>query len=215
MALERQGDYDAALTSYRLALRDRPNDTKILQNMAIAFTKTNRPEDAIRCYRNALGISPELSGAHYGLAFLLLKRGDRAGAERHLQAFLAKPPAGAESERWVRHAQETVATLAKQRSDLRRRRAVAWERFSRSSARKAAWARRPRPSTLPRARALRHKTLLVDADPQGSVRYGLGLMSPAAARVGLSDFLAGSATNARGRAHHEPAMASRGARRGA
>ena len=111
MALERQGDYDAALTSYRLALRDRPNDTKILQNMAIAFTKTNRPEDAIRCYRNALGISPELSGAHYGLAFLLLKRGDRAGAERHLQAFLAKPPAGAESERWVRHAQETVATL--------------------------------------------------------------------------------------------------------
>ncbi|MFI5227594.1 MAG: tetratricopeptide repeat protein [Gemmatimonadales bacterium] len=111
MALERQGDYDAALTSYRLALRDRPNDTKILQNMAIAFTKTNRPDEAIRCYRSALSIAPELSGAHYGLAFLLLKRGDRAGAEQHLQAFLAKPPAGAESERWVRHAQETIAML--------------------------------------------------------------------------------------------------------
>src|SRR5436189_3715977 len=82
MALERQGDYDAALTSYRLALRDRPNDTKILQNMAIAFTKTNRPEEAIRCYRNALEHAPHLSGAHYGLAFLLLKRGDRAGAEK-------------------------------------------------------------------------------------------------------------------------------------
>src|SRR5881227_2527730 len=79
MALERQGDYDAALTSYRLALRDRPNDTKILQNMAIAFTKTNRPEEAIRSYRNALEVSPELSGAHYGLAYLLLKRGDRPG----------------------------------------------------------------------------------------------------------------------------------------
>ena len=36
-----------------------------------------------------------------------------------------------------------------------------------------------------------HKTLLVDADPQGSVRYGLGL-DAAAARAGLSDFLAGS-----------------------
>ena len=58
MALERQGDYDAALTSYRLALRDRPNDTKILQNMAIAFTKTNRPEEAIRCYRSALESRP-------------------------------------------------------------------------------------------------------------------------------------------------------------
>lgn len=36
------------------------------------------------------------------------------------------------------------------------------------------------------------KTLLVDADPQGSVRYGLGLTSPTAARVGLSDYLTGT-----------------------
>src|SRR5215468_11676593 len=89
MALERQGDYEAALTSYKLALRDRPNDTKILQNMAIAFTKTNRPEEAIRCYRSALDVNPDLSGANYGIAFLLMKRGDRGGAERHLEAFLA------------------------------------------------------------------------------------------------------------------------------
>ncbi|MEP6494048.1 MAG: tetratricopeptide repeat protein [bacterium] len=111
MALERQGDYDAALTSYRLALRDRPNDTKILQNMAIAFTKTNRPEEAIRCYRSALDSAPDLSGAHYGLAFLLLKRGDHAAAEKHLEAFLAKPPSGSENERWVRHANETLEML--------------------------------------------------------------------------------------------------------
>jgi tetratricopeptide (TPR) repeat protein len=111
MALERQGDYDAALTSYRLALRDRPNDTKILQNMAIAFTRTNQAEEAIRCYRHALEVAPELSGAHYGLAYLLLKRGDHVGAEKHLDAFLAKPPSGAEAERWVRHAEETLATL--------------------------------------------------------------------------------------------------------
>jgi Flp pilus assembly protein TadD len=111
MALERQGDYDAAVTSYRLALRDRPNDTKILQNMAIAFTKTNRPEEAIRAYKSALDFAPELSGAHYGLAFLLLKRGDREGASEHLRAFLAKPPTGAESERWIRHAEETLTTL--------------------------------------------------------------------------------------------------------
>src|SRR4051812_17973232 len=35
------------------------------------------------------------------------------------------------------------------------------------------------------------KTLLIDADPQGSVRLGLGL-TPAAASAGLSDFLAGT-----------------------
>ena len=111
MALERQGDYDAALTSYKLALRDRPNDTKILQNMAIAFTKTHRPEEAIRYYRHALDIKPELSGANYGLAFLLMKRGDRYGAERHLEAFLAHPPSGPEAERWVKHAEDTLTSL--------------------------------------------------------------------------------------------------------
>ncbi|MGH7615731.1 MAG: tetratricopeptide repeat protein [Gemmatimonadaceae bacterium] len=111
MALERQGDYDAALTSYKLALRDRPNDTKILQNMAIAFTKTHRPEEAIRYYRNALEIKPDLSGANYGLAFLLMKRGDRPGAERHLEAFLAKPPNSPEAERWIQHAKGTLESL--------------------------------------------------------------------------------------------------------
>ena len=111
LSLERQGDIDAALTSYRLALRDRPNDPKILMNMAIAFTKTNRSDEAQRCYRRALEIAPNLSGAHYGLAFLLLKRDDRAGAEQHLEAFLAKRPTGAEAERWIRHAEETLATL--------------------------------------------------------------------------------------------------------
>src|SRR5256885_9841749 len=39
LALERQGDYEAALTSYRLALRDHPHDARIQQNMAIALTK--------------------------------------------------------------------------------------------------------------------------------------------------------------------------------
>ncbi len=111
LALERQGDYDAALTSYRLALRDHPNDPRILQNMAIAYSKTARQEEAIRCYRRALELAPTLSGAHYGLAFLLLKRGDLMGAEEHLDAFLAKPPSSPEAERWVRHAEHTLQRL--------------------------------------------------------------------------------------------------------
>src|SRR4026208_2275551 len=72
LVLERQGDYDAALTSYRLALRDQPNDLRVLQNMAIAFSKTGRNDEAIRAYRKALEIDPMLAGAHYGLGFLLL-----------------------------------------------------------------------------------------------------------------------------------------------
>ena len=111
LALERQGDYDAALTSYRLALRDQPDDPKVLQNMAIAFSKTGRLDEAVRCYRRALDLEPRLSGAHYGLAFLLLKRGDAKGALKHLELFLDQPPKGAEADRWVRHARHTLDAL--------------------------------------------------------------------------------------------------------
>jgi Flp pilus assembly protein TadD len=112
LALERQGDFDAALTSYQLALRDQPNDHRVLQNLAIAYSKTGRLDDAVRCYHRALDLQPQLAGAHYGLAFLLLRRGDKPGAELHLQRFLEQPPRGADSDRWVRHAQETLAALS-------------------------------------------------------------------------------------------------------
>src|SRR5438309_11589226 len=92
LALERQGDYEAALTSYRLALRDHPNDARILQNMAIAFTKTRRLDEAIRHYRRALELDHGLARAHYALPVLLLKPGGRDRATPHLLAFLAHPP---------------------------------------------------------------------------------------------------------------------------
>ena len=112
MALERQGDYNGAITSYRLGLRDNPNDLTILQNIAIAFSKTGQADEAIRHYRRALQIDGTLSGAHYGLAFLLIKRGDTVKAVPHLQAFLARPPRGADADKWIRHAQETLDELA-------------------------------------------------------------------------------------------------------
>ena len=111
LALERQGDYDAALTSYRLALRDQPNDYRVLQNMAIAFTKTGQVDEAVRAYRRALEIKPTLSGAHYGLAVLLIKRGEYVQAAEHIESFLQQPPKSAEAERWVRHARETLDAI--------------------------------------------------------------------------------------------------------
>ena len=117
-ALERQGDFDAALTSYRLALREHPNDPKILLNIAIAYSRIGRLEEAIRSYRRALDVAPELPGAHYGLAFLLLKRGDRAGAMSHLDSFLSSPPANDEMERWVRHAEQSLVALRAGNTDV-------------------------------------------------------------------------------------------------
>src|SRR5437762_14244372 len=111
LALERQGDFEAALTSYRLALRDHPNDARILQNMAIAFTKTRRFDEAIRHYRRALELDGSLAGAHYGLAFLLLQRGDPDGAAQHLKTFLAHPPRGPDAQKWIEHATQALQDL--------------------------------------------------------------------------------------------------------
>ena len=114
LALERQGDYDAALTSYRLALRDHPTDLRVLQNIAIAFTKTNRHDEAIRHYRRALELDPDLAGAHYGLGFLLLRRGERDAAVRHLRTFLERPPRGPDADKWIEHAQRALVDLGEQ-----------------------------------------------------------------------------------------------------
>jgi len=111
LALERSGDFDAAITSYRLALRTKPDDTKVLQNLAIALTRVGRFEEAIKCYRQALTHRPTLSGPHYGLAFLHVRRGEREAAIEHLEAFLKAPPSGGDPGRWIEHARETLEKL--------------------------------------------------------------------------------------------------------
>ena len=110
LTLERQGDYDAALTSYRLALRDKPDDHRVLINMAICYTRQGRLDEAILCYRRALDVEPDLAGAHYGIAFLLLKRGDRAPAEQHLEHFLKSPPKNADAAS-IAHARRALDEL--------------------------------------------------------------------------------------------------------
>ena len=112
LALERQGDFEAVGGECRLAFRDNPSDSRILLNMAIAFTKTSQPEEAIRHYKRALELDASLVGAHYGVAFLLLKRGDAQQAAEHLRAFLARPPKGPDAERWVRHAESALRDIA-------------------------------------------------------------------------------------------------------
>lgn len=109
--LEARGDFANALTSYRLALRERPDDLRVLQNVAIAFSKTGQPDEAIRTYRRALQIDPSVSGAHYGLAFLLLKKGETEQAAVHLEAYLQTAPTGSETTRFREHATRTLAAL--------------------------------------------------------------------------------------------------------
>lgn len=103
--------YHEAITSLRLALRERPEDPVILQQMAVVYTRIGMTDEAIRWYRKALDRAPEAQGAHYGLAFLLLRRGEVEEARRHLRSFLARPPTDPDAAGHVSHARQILLEL--------------------------------------------------------------------------------------------------------
>lgn len=115
LELLKVGKYHEALTSFRLALRESPGDTAVLQQIAIAYTRIGMTDEAVKTYRGVLQKDPSAAGAHYGLAFLLLRNGYRAAAADHLRAFLAMPPDGPEAVRHVAYAQQTLTELADER----------------------------------------------------------------------------------------------------
>jgi tetratricopeptide (TPR) repeat protein len=105
------GKFHDALTSFRLALRESPGDVIVLQQIAVCYTRIGLVEDAAKTYRHVLQKNPKAAGAHYGLAFILL-RGDRPeDSIPHLEAFLSNAPAGADAGAHVEHARMTLVQL--------------------------------------------------------------------------------------------------------
>jgi Flp pilus assembly protein TadD len=103
--------YHEALTSFRLALRQRPDDAEILQQMAVIYTRIGMPEEAARYYEEAIAIGGDVPAAHYGLAFLFLRSGDLERSRAHLETFLRQPPQDEEAAAHVEHAQRTLDRL--------------------------------------------------------------------------------------------------------
>lgn len=109
--LLRSSRYHDALTSFRLALRDQPDNVDILQQMGVTYTRIGLQDEAVRAYRRALELKPHAAGAHYGLAFLLLQRGKEDEGVAHLRAFLARPPAAEDARDHIRHARATLTEI--------------------------------------------------------------------------------------------------------
>jgi Flp pilus assembly protein TadD len=105
------GRYHEALTSFRLALRERPKDVSTLQQIAITYTRIGMTDEAGKTYRAVLEADPNAMGAHYGLAFLHLTEGRKEEAARHLRLFLASPPTETEAAQHVEHARATLSRL--------------------------------------------------------------------------------------------------------
>ncbi len=118
LALLQQGQFHEALTSFRLALKESPGDTVVLQQIAIAYTRIGMTEEAAKTYRHVLQKDPAAVGAHYGLAYLLLRKGEEREAIQHLEAFLKAPPRGADAREHVNHARATLAQLRGENPNL-------------------------------------------------------------------------------------------------
>lgn len=110
LGLVRQERYHEALTAFRLALREDPEDASPLEQMGVVYTRIGMTDEAIRAYRRALEREPDSPAAHYGVGFLLLKRGRKEEAREHLEAFLESAPPAAADEH-VRHARETLEEM--------------------------------------------------------------------------------------------------------
>jgi len=103
--------FHEALTSFRLALKESPGDATVLQQIAICYTRIGMIDEAAKTYRHVLQKNPGAAGAHYGLAFILLRGDHPEHAIPHLEAFLADPPTGGDAGEHVEHARSTLAEL--------------------------------------------------------------------------------------------------------
>ncbi|MDE0899737.1 MAG: tetratricopeptide repeat protein [Longimicrobiales bacterium] len=111
------GKFHEALTSFRLALKQSPGDAIVLQQIAICYTRIGMVEEAAKTYRHVLHKDPSASGAHYGLAFILLRGEESHQSIEHLEAFLSHAPKDDDAGAHVEHARWTLAQLREQARD--------------------------------------------------------------------------------------------------
>jgi tetratricopeptide (TPR) repeat protein len=111
------GKFHEALTSFRLALKGSPGDAVVLQQIAICYTRIGMVQEAAKTYRHVLQKNPAAAGAHYGLAFILLRSEAPHESIEHLESFLVNAPRGEDATAHVEHARWTLAELRRQQHD--------------------------------------------------------------------------------------------------
>jgi tetratricopeptide (TPR) repeat protein len=85
--LHEEGAPAAAEKHYRVALEIDPQHSVAAFNLGVALEDLGRLKDAVEAYRLALKIDPENADAHYNIAGIYERKGDKAGALRHLKAY--------------------------------------------------------------------------------------------------------------------------------
>jgi tetratricopeptide (TPR) repeat protein len=85
--LHQLGGSEAAEAHYRRALAARPHDDIAAFNLGVALEDQSRDEEAARAYEAALASNPDNADAHFKVAKVYVRLGDKALAVRHLQDY--------------------------------------------------------------------------------------------------------------------------------
>lgn len=93
MALAR-GDFQAALSRYAAAVRERPAVAEYRYRLGTALWYIERHHDAVAQLEEAIRLKPEFASAHGTLGRLLLVRGDIEGALAHARRAVELEPGG-------------------------------------------------------------------------------------------------------------------------
>ncbi|MEW6078986.1 MAG: tetratricopeptide repeat protein [Thermodesulfobacteriota bacterium] len=94
IALSRAGQYEAAISHFRIALRAivNPDVASVHNNLCAALVGAGRYAEAIDHCRAALRLNPDYVNAHFNLGFALYKTGCRLEAIRHYRTGLLSAP---------------------------------------------------------------------------------------------------------------------------
>ncbi|HYU27262.1 MAG TPA: tetratricopeptide repeat protein [Thermoanaerobaculia bacterium] len=85
--LHEEGAPAAAEQHYRRALDADPEHPTAAFNLGVALEDLGRIREALEAYERAVVLDPENCDVHYNLAGILERRGDKAGALRHLKEY--------------------------------------------------------------------------------------------------------------------------------
>lgn len=115
ITLVRQGQFEAALSSFRAIVQEDPLMADVWSEIGGLELRLGRPEDALGTYKRLVEVAPHDPAALISVADTLLKLG--RVEEARAQAALAATTAPADDARWRATAHQTLAMIALARHD--------------------------------------------------------------------------------------------------
>ena len=86
--------YESAVEEFKQSITANPSNPASYSNLGYVYYDIGLTSESYEYQRRAIDIDPEFANAHYGLAMIYKKLGDREGAMKHWEEYLRIEPKG-------------------------------------------------------------------------------------------------------------------------